>query len=67
MSFFECCHYCKAPKRYPGCHDKCPDYIGSKKLWDAHKEAERLARAAEPPMSSAQVRAMRRNQQPNRK
>lgn len=22
---YECCHYCKPPKRYPGCHDHCPD------------------------------------------
>lgn len=26
----DCCKYCKAPKRHPGCHDTCPDYILAK-------------------------------------
>jgi len=41
MRFFECCHYCVAPKRYPGCHSTCSDYIKQKKLWDANQEAIR--------------------------
>ena len=26
MKKITCCHGCVAPKRYPGCHDHCPDY-----------------------------------------
>ena len=26
----KCCRGCVAPKRYPGCHDHCPDYITNK-------------------------------------
>lgn len=42
MGFFECCKHCKAPKRYPGCHDRCPDYLKDKEEWNKLKEAERL-------------------------
>lgn len=24
-----CCQFCEAPKRYPGCHDKCAEFIAS--------------------------------------
>lgn len=33
----ECCHYCVAPKRYPGCHDHCHEYIEQKAKHDAEK------------------------------
>jgi hypothetical protein len=26
----KCCRGCVAPKRYPGCHDHCPEYIADK-------------------------------------
>lgn len=26
----KCCYGCVAPKRYPGCHDHCPDRIAEK-------------------------------------
>ena len=35
-----CCHYCVAPKRYPGCHDHCPEYQEQKAENDAKREAE---------------------------
>ena len=31
---FECCMPCKAPKRYPGCHDHCPDYAAARAIYD---------------------------------
>lgn len=37
MSYFECCHYCVAPKRYPGCSGKCPDYAEARAKYDADK------------------------------
>ena len=37
MNYFECCHYCVAPKRYPGCSGKCPDYAKAKEKFEADK------------------------------
>lgn len=36
----ECCNGCVAPKRYPGCHDHCPEYIKQK----AKHDKERIER-----------------------
>lgn len=33
----KCCIPCKPPKRNPGCHDRCPEYIGEKAENDAKK------------------------------
>lgn len=60
MSFFECCHYCVAPKRHAGCHSTCPEYIKQRKQWDELKAAEELAKRATPKMSPAQIRAIRK-------
>lgn len=35
-----CCKDCKAPKRYPGCHDHCPAYQEAKAIHDQQREAE---------------------------
>jgi hypothetical protein len=37
MGMFEHCEKCVAPKRYPGCHDKCPDYEKDRKKYEARK------------------------------
>ena len=37
MGMFEHCEKCVAPKRYPGCHDKCPDYKKDRAKYDAKK------------------------------
>lgn len=26
----KCCYGCVAPKRYPGCHGTCPEYLAEK-------------------------------------
>ena len=36
-----CCKDCVAPKRYPGCSGKCPDYKEQRAKLDKEKEAER--------------------------
>lgn len=36
-----CCKECVAPKRHPGCHDRCPEYIKEKAVHEAERE-ERL-------------------------
>lgn len=42
MSTIECCRGCKAPKRHPGCHDHCLEYIKQRAAYDAKKaEADR--------------------------
>ena len=35
-----CCKGCVAPKRYPGCHDRCPEY---KKQKAEHEERKAVA------------------------
>lgn len=59
MDFFECCHQCKAPKRHPGCHDSCPDYIKAKKLWDARNENIRKKRTTEADFDAARLNLAR--------
>ena len=35
-----CCRYCVAPKRHPGCHGHCAEYIVEKAAHDTQKAAE---------------------------
>ena len=35
------CKDCVAPKRHPGCHGSCPEYLEQKAKKEAIKEAER--------------------------
>lgn len=35
----ECCHYCVAPKRYPGSHGKCPEYLAERTAYEKRKMA----------------------------
>lgn len=37
MNYFECCHWCVPPKRYPGCSSKCPDYAQARAKFEADK------------------------------
>lgn len=34
---FECCVSCVKPKRHPGCHDHCPDYLAEKAEHETRK------------------------------
>lgn len=36
-NYFECCHKCVAPKRYPGCSGSCPEYKEARARFDADK------------------------------
>lgn len=36
----KCCHFCEPPKRYPGCHGKCPEYAAEKAEYDRLKAAD---------------------------
>ena len=45
-NFFEECHHCVPPKRQPGCHDRCPDYIKAKAKYDEKRKKARLDKIA---------------------
>lgn len=34
---FDCCIPCTKPKRHPGCHGHCPDYLAEKAKYDKRK------------------------------
>ena len=35
----KCCLGCVAPKRHPGCHDHCPEYIKEKNKYNEERAA----------------------------
>ena len=41
------CRYCVAPKRHPGCHGNCPEYLAEKSKHDELKAAYDKKRAVE--------------------
>lgn len=43
---FECCHQCHPPKRNPGCHSDCPEYLKDKAEYDKRKAAADKKRKA---------------------
>lgn len=38
----KCCKDCVAPKRHPGCHGVCPEYLYEKALWEEHRRFSEL-------------------------
>lgn len=44
MNYFECCHHCVAPKRYPGCSGQCPEYKEARAKYDADKAKQSAGR-----------------------
>lgn len=36
--FIKCCRDCVAPKRYPGCHGNCQEYLDEKAEHERRKE-----------------------------
>lgn len=40
MGRINCCRYCVAPKRYPGCHDHCAEYAEEKAENDRLRELD---------------------------
>lgn len=40
----KCCKDCVPPKRHPGCHDHCPDYIAEQLIYDLQMAAYRKER-----------------------
>ena len=40
----KCCKNCVAPKRKPGCHDHCPEYLAEKAQEEQKKAQDNLKR-----------------------
>ena len=40
MGLINCCRYCVAPKRSPGCHDHCAEYAEEKAENDRLRELD---------------------------
>lgn len=40
----KCCYGCVAPKRHPGCHGHCPEYLAEKEQDEKEKEQYRKNR-----------------------
>ena len=55
-----CCRYCVAPKRHPGCHDHCPEYIKEKAQHDVEKAEEDKRRRIEYGLNSQYMRGIQR-------
>lgn len=43
----KCCKGCVAPKRHPGCHGHCPEYIAEKEQYDKEKAVADQKRSIE--------------------
>ena len=43
----KCCYGCVAPKRYPGCHDRCGEYLEEKSEYNRLKSEYDKKRAVE--------------------
>lgn len=46
------CMGCVAPKRYPGCHAVCPEYLAQKEQHDKEKEIMRQKKLIEDGLNS---------------
>lgn len=56
----KCCRHCVPPKRYPGCHDHCPDYIEERAEFDELKAIEEKKKAVRQSIYNQKSRAVTR-------
>ena len=47
MPNFKACRYCKPPKRQPGCHATCKEYLDEKAAWEEEKKKRDAERERE--------------------
>lgn len=52
------CKGCIPPKRYPGCHDHCPEYLEAKKKHDEEKAKRDAAADVISGLREQQLRVM---------
>lgn len=55
MNQFKCCFYCVPPKRHPGCHAECAEYIKSRAEFDRMREIEKGERRKDDELRSYDV------------
>lgn len=66
---FDNCKTCIPPKRHPGCHDKCPDYIKDKKeheefknkVWEEKRKVGDVSTYKKEAVSKARNRNFKKN------
>lgn len=63
----KCCRYCVAPKRHPGCHDRCAEYQGEKTAYNELKAAADKKKAIESGLDSQFAKSVRRSAKISRK
>ncbi len=56
----KCCFGCVAPKRHPGCHASCPEYIEEKAINDAMRDEDYKRRYIQRGLSEEKYNAIRR-------
>lgn len=54
----KCCYGCVAPKRYPGCHGTCPEYLAEKAKHDEEKAADYQRRQVQGALNEQRYRAI---------
>lgn len=54
------CRYCVAPKRHPGCHDRCPERAEWLEDFELKKECIRIAKEEESAMTDYRQQTWRR-------
>lgn len=52
------CRECAPPKREPGCHDRCPEFMEWRREIEAMREAERREQESRDTMSDAKKRVL---------
>lgn len=55
------CKNCTAPKRHPGCHGSCPEYLEQRAKYDEVKETERKWKEVRGGLISQQDISYRKN------
>ena len=53
-----CCHGCVAPKRHPGCHGTCPEYMSEKAKHDADMAKDYQYRKTQHELNEQRYRAI---------
>ena len=54
----KCCKGCVAPKRYPGCHDRCAEYLTEKAQYETLKEVEQKRKRTDAEIISSRTNAV---------
>ena len=63
----KCCLGCTAPKRYPGCHGTCQEYIQEKAKHEADREEDFRVRSIRSGLTSQRFRGVNRAVKSKRK